>query len=161
MLDNLSRKKPILFCAVVLLFIMPLFYLISLKNPFTIGQDGYYIFTAIVESFFALCVIIIVKIFKIQINFFNTPKNSFRKGLYMGSFMLVYCIASFLIGMQSYGAENMALPSAVSLLSLLAMMLSVGFFEEVLCRGLLLNTLLLKWEKKRYGLYARALKKCP
>lgn len=154
MTKNLSRKKPIMFCAVVLLLIMPLFYTISLKNPFAIGQNGYYIFTAIVELFFALCVIIICKISAIHINFFHTEKYSFRKGIYMGSFMLVYCIGSFLIGIQSYGADNMILPSAVSMLSLLAMMLSVGIFEEILCRGLLLNTLLLKWKQKRYGIYA-------
>lgn len=155
MIKRLSRKYPLIFCILVLTIIMPLFYIISSKNPYTIGNNGYYLYTAIVELSAGLCTLIVIHIFDIRINFFNSKSRGtgFFKGLHLGSIMLFYCIGSFIIGMNSYGIENLAMPNTASIFSLLLMMISVGIFEELLCRGVLLNKLLTKWNTNGKGVY--------
>lgn len=153
MIKNFLQRFPFLFSLLILLFIMPLFYLISSKNIYAIGEMGYYSYSALAEFFSAFLILVIIRQTNLPVNLFNQNIKTFINGIFLGSIMFLYLVGTLIIGFLNYGINNIIIPDFSSVFSLLIMMFSVGFFEELLCRGVLLHVFLIKWGKGKNGIY--------
>lgn len=134
-----KRDVAIAICSYIV--IMGLFFIISLQNKWEIGQSEYYLWSIGAEMLGAVltfCIIALIGLRrKIGLRCYN-----FVYGLKIGSLMLIYSIVYFIINTATYGVQNFIVPNIIDLLLVIFMMISVALFEELLFRGLLLNTFL-------------------
>lgn len=134
-----KRSVGIAICSYVV--IMALFFLVSLQNKWEIGQREYYLWSIGAEMLGAILTFCVIAILGLRKKI-GLQRHGFVYGLLIGSLMLVYSIIYFVLNTATYGVQNFIVPDAVDMLLVALMMISVALFEELLFRGLLLNTFL-------------------
>lgn len=136
-----NKKQAILIAICSYIVIIGLFFLVSLQNKWEIGQSEYYLWSIGAEMLGAMLTFAVISILGLHKKI-GLQKQGFRNGLVIGSLMLGYSIVYFIINTATYGVQNFIMPNIVDLLLVALMMISVALFEELLFRGLLLNTFL-------------------
>lgn len=135
------KKRTIIRSIVVYVVIMLLFFLMSLQNKWEIGQREYYLWSIASEMFGAILSFVAIAAFGLKKRI-GLQIYGFGYGLCVGVLMLVYSVAYFVVNAFTYGFENFIFPNVLNLVLVVVMMASVALFEELLFRGLLLNTFL-------------------
>lgn len=140
-MQSCNKKRDIAIAICGYIVIMGLFFLISLQNKWEIGQSEYYLWSIGAEMLGAVLTFCTIALIGMRRKIGLQCKN-FVYGLKIGSLMLIYSIVYFIINTATYGVKNFIVPNIIDLLLVIFMMISVALFEELLFRGLLLNTFL-------------------
>jgi membrane protease YdiL (CAAX protease family) len=80
-------------------------------------------------------------------------KTNILKGLQYTAFVLIGSLCSLILSIIYVRQYELYVPGIYRIVSIIFHMLGVGFFEEILCRGILLNTMIYKFSKKKKGVY--------
>lgn len=144
-MKSYHKKQAILVAVFSYIVIMGLFFLMSLQNKWEIGQREYYLWSIGAETLGAILTFCIISILGLRKKI-GLQCPGFVYGLVIGSLMLAYSIIYFIINTATYGIQNFIIPNAVDLFLVALMMISVALFEELLFRGLLLNTFLNRFD---------------
>ena len=108
-------------------------------------NTGKYGLSFIVEMFAALVVFIVMLLSKNQY-VFTEKKEGFFKSIILGLPILIIAIAVFLVNIPSIFEPALNLSN---LITLILFCISIGLYEEFLCRGWLLNEFLEKYGSTR------------
>ena len=85
-------------------------------------------------------------------NIFSKNRKNFLKGLFTAGYFIVMGIYTIFIYMTSFTGEKTLRP-AVEIVFFVLSMFSVGAFEEILFRGIVVPTLLNKFSTSRKGIF--------
>jgi len=79
-------------------------------------------------------------------------KEGIGKAFLLGFPFIVVGLYNFIISYISFGESSFPLPSIQKLVYYSLIMLCIGLFEEILCRGVILNNMLKKWGNTKKGI---------
>lgn len=130
--------------AIMLLFISNSW--LSKSNRLNYDLNG--ILTYIIPFIFIFGVYLILgNISKIRIY-----KEGIGKGFLLGWLFVIVGVYNFVLSYVSFKNSSLSFPSMQKIIFYTLIMLCIGIFEEVLCRGVILNNMLKKWGNNKTGI---------
>ena len=149
---NKFIKNHVYFFSIALVFIaMGLLYFCSLflfrpDNPRDYGIEQ--VLSYLIPIVFTFTILLLLKGIK-EVGF---RKSNIWKGLYLGWFFLAAGVILFVSSYIGVDKTTLSSPSFGKLLAFTCVVFFVGVFEEVLCRGIILNTMINQWGHTKNGI---------
>lgn len=149
MIKTFAYKYTILFCILISIITLSILLLLNQLSPYIIGETGYYYYSFFTECIAASIALLFLYYIGFSIKSIGLQKGGFWKGIGLGTIMFFYDIITIIVYANGYQVEHFIFPKFFPLIGLMLMMFSVGFFEELFYRGLILQIMLRKWKWKR------------
>lgn len=150
-IKTFSQKNIYLFSLIVAFMATLLLWLCSffmLKSSDTTDYGIVRIIVQLIPSLFVFIIIFALNLFD-KVGF---RKKGFVKGFALGWFGLIAVSVTFVMSYAGISKDIMTAPTIWNLVGFTITMFLVGVFEEILCRGLILNNMLLHWGSNKKGI---------
>jgi membrane protease YdiL (CAAX protease family) len=138
-LKNIYQKYTYIVLSIIVIIIVGLWTLFT------------YLSNQIIGSYIIVALIIIISIFLRKFKYFGFKAENLLKGLLYCLPMILGSIYTFILSYFNVKNSRLITPWAYRTLSFIFQMLSIGLFEEVLCRGIILNVLRSKLKSRKGG----------
>lgn len=128
-----TNSVKFIFFLILTSVLLTLIFLISKLLPFTDYTNNF------LAQLFLTCIIVIYIKFRYGHEMFKFNLNSFIYGLWLGSFIFIVILLNILNSIETISAIDFTVTTVVLLL---LSNITIGLFEEILCRGIIFNAFL-------------------
>jgi membrane protease YdiL (CAAX protease family) len=138
-LKNIYQKCTYVILSIIVIIIVGLWILFI------------YLFNQIIGSYVIASLIILISVFLRRFKYFGFKAENLLKELLYGLPIILGSIYVLLFSYFSIRNSELITPWAYRIITFIFQMLSIGLFEEVLCRGIIFNILRNKLKNKKGG----------
>ena len=148
---KIAQKHIYIFSFIVALIAIVLLYICNFWI-FKSANGSNYDLNRILAYVAPLIFVFVVCLFSGNITIIEFHKKGIVTGVLFGWLIIADGVCGFVLSYVSFDKSSISFPSMQKIIFFTLVMLLVGIFEEVLCRGVILNNMLIKWGHTKTGI---------
>jgi uncharacterized protein len=150
-IKKFAQRHIYVFSFMVALMAIMLLYICNSwlsKSGNRLNYDLYGVLTYLIPLIFVVCVCL----FSGNISRIKFHKKGLVEGFFLGWLFLVVGVYNVVMFYLSSNKASLSFPGMEKIIYFTAIMLFIGIFEEILCRGVILNSMLNQWGHTKAGI---------